>query len=400
MKNFRKDGSIYWTNIKILANNVFVFFSSVKLAVVLLLALFAITLIGTLYQADFGLYAAQQRYFYQWFFWGFGFLPLPAAKTLLVLFSINLACAAYSRYKFRLSKLGIVLIHYGILFLMIGAVISHYLGQESFISLKEGDKTTFSEDYYVSELVIWKEKRAKDGLVEQKGQAYSLKKMPNINSPIDETIFFSDFNLALRPIYFFPNASPAPFLEDGIESASGLKAINFKKMPVQREQSLPGGVFELRADYLQDPKVVLLWEGELSPYTLETPSGTLYMKIRRKRYVLPFEIELKKFKRETYYASDIPKEFESEVDIIKNNLKLPARIYMNNPLRTDGYTLFQASFAIDEQGSKRSIFATVENFGYLLPYISSIIIALGLFYHFVYMMIIRVKRRNARLTKV
>jgi hypothetical protein len=48
---------------------------------------------------------------------------------------------------------------------------------------------------------------------------------------------------------------------------------------------------------------------------------------------------------------------------------------MNNPLRYDGETFYQASFDRDDQGS---ILQVVRNPGWLTPYFSCVLVGLGL----------------------
>ena len=50
---------------------------------------------------------------------------------------------------------------------------------------------------------------------------------------------------------------------------------------------------------------------------------------------------------------------------------------MNNPLRFKGYTFYQAHYE-EEEGIKTSVLAVVKNYGRLFPYISSIIMCIGI----------------------
>jgi len=52
---------------------------------------------------------------------------------------------------------------------------------------------------------------------------------------------------------------------------------------------------------------------------------------------------------------------------------------MNQPLRYDGKAFYQASFG---KGDTLSILQVVENPGWLLPYISCVLVTLGLLIHF------------------
>ena len=63
---------------------------------------------------------------------------------------------------------------------------------------------------------------------------------------------------------------------------------------------------------------------------------------------------------------------------------------MNEPLRHKGYTFFQAF--IDDSEVETTVLATVKNYGRLFPYISSIIMSIGLI-HLLVMMPKMVKRK-------
>lgn len=90
---------------------------------------------------------------------------------------------------------------------------------------------------------------------------------------------------------------------------------------------------------------------------------------------------LKEFKHDIYPGTDIPKNFSSLV-----RLADPSRaedrdvlIYMNHPLRYGGKTFYQASFG---QNDRLSVFQVVRNPGWLIPYLSCVMVAAGLLLHF------------------
>ena len=56
-----------------------------------------------------------------------------------------------------------------------------------------------------------------------------------------------------------------------------------------------------------------------------------------------------------------------------------ALIYMNHPLRYGGKTFYQASFG---QNDRLSVLQVVRNPGWLIPYLSCTLVALGLLLHF------------------
>ena len=65
-----------------------------------------------------------------------------------------------------------------------------------------------------------------------------------------------------------------------------------------------------------------------------------------------------------------------------NDGSVPFKIEMNEPLRYSGYTFFQSSFTDDEM---TSVFQVVKNPSWLMPYLSSFIIVLGLFVQMIFL---------------
>ena len=70
------------------------------------------------------------------------------------------------------------------------------------------------------------------------------------------------------------------------------------------------------------------------------------------------------------------------INLIEKEIPRRVLIQMNEPLRHRGYTFFQASFieGLDEEATG---LAVVKNYGRLFPYISSIIMSVGLLLHLI-----------------
>ncbi len=116
--------------------------------------------------------------------------------------------------------------------------------------------------------------------------------------------------------------------------------------------------------------------------------------MRPRRYDLPYSVTLKKFSHDVYPGTQIPKNFSSLV-----HLSNPARgeerdvlIYMNQPLRYDGKAFYQASYG---KGDTLSILQVVTNPGWMLPYVSCLLITLGLLGHFGITLFNALKARQA-----
>ncbi|MBI3875852.1 MAG: cytochrome c biogenesis protein ResB, partial [Verrucomicrobia bacterium] len=116
--------------------------------------------VGTVAQADEGLYYAQARYFKSWVVWGFTFfghrvpLPLPGGYIIGFTLLANLSAAHFSRLKFTKKKTGIFMIHAGLILLLLGQLGTDLLSVESALRLEEGETKNYSEDFQSNELVF------------------------------------------------------------------------------------------------------------------------------------------------------------------------------------------------------------------------------------------------------
>src|SRR5690349_11272388 len=93
--------------------------TSLRLTVVLLALSIVLVFVGTVAQADEGLYNAQERYFQHWIVVGISFfghhIPLvwPGGYLLGTALLINLLAAHIQRFQWTWKKLGIHLAHIG-----------------------------------------------------------------------------------------------------------------------------------------------------------------------------------------------------------------------------------------------------------------------------------------------
>jgi hypothetical protein len=113
---------------------------------------------------------------------------------------------------------------------------------------------------------------------------------------------------------------------------------------------------------------------------------TYELDLRYKRHYKPFSLQLLKFTHEKYRGTETPKNFASRVRIQRPDTgeNREVLIYMNNPLRYNGETYYQASFdpRNDELVNKVTVLQVVRNPSWLTPYFSCILVALGMIVQF------------------
>src|SRR5258706_8106648 len=127
------------------------FFTSLKLTVTLLAFAIVLVLVGTLAQADEGLYGAQAHYFKQWIVIGanlFGHkvpLLLPGGYLIGVMLLFNLVCAPIYRVRLTTEKIGIQLAHAGVIVLLVGQLSTDLLSHEMQMHFTEGETRNYSD---------------------------------------------------------------------------------------------------------------------------------------------------------------------------------------------------------------------------------------------------------------
>lgn len=95
-----------------------------------------------------------------------------------------------------------------------------------------------------------------------------------------------------------------------------------------------------------------------------------------KTFKLPFQVFLEKFTKKDYPGTQTPMAFESLVKI--NNTAPSTKIFMNEPLNRDGYTLYQASYLLRPGETPISVFSVNWDPGRWIKYIGSLILVVGI----------------------
>jgi len=340
-----------------------------------LLILFALVLFGTLYQTENGLYEAQKKFFGYGIVLVGGWFPLPAASLVLWVLSVQLTITLFFILPLHLKKIGLWISHSGVLALLIGGFITQMMSVESQLTLGEGETGNYTTSYHDWELAFW----------ERNGDTNTVFALSDGMLVPGQRLEVIPYDLALTVQAYFPNSAAFNEKVTGGKlpyvNPSGIASIEQKKPEKEVTQNVPGMVFTLH-EKGKPNKEVLLYGMEMQPLILRNKGKTIFCQLRLKHYPLNIAIKLIDFKRDLHPGTDMAANYESTVEVLEGQSSRPVRIYMNNPLRYEGYTFFQASFSQERSGAERSTFAVVTNPGRLLPYISSLTVFGGLLIHF------------------
>jgi hypothetical protein len=369
-----------------MSNKFFKFLSSLKLTVACLVCALILVFVGTLAQVSDGLYDAQARYFRSLFvFWhpgggDLGIPVFPGGYLLGWVLLINLLAAHYTRFKFTWNKIGIFMTHGGLILLLLGQFFTERLQTESSLRLEEGDAKNYSEAGRETELVfIDKSDTEEDTVIAIPESMLATGReiqAPNLPFTVRVDRYHRNSNIQMH----------APMVSTNeVAASNGLGArLELFEAPVTAkmdQRNVPSAVISIagagapEGNWLVSP---MLDEGQ----PIQVGDKTYHAQFRFTRYYTPYTIQLVDFKHDKYIGTEKAKNFSSRVilDDPSTGENREVTIWMNHPLRYAGTTYFQASF---EPGRDDvTILQVVKNPTWLTPYVSVIIIGLGLTIHF------------------
>jgi hypothetical protein len=331
---------------ELLKNTVISWLSSPKIAVICFVALGILIVAGTIYQSEYGLYQAQEKFFNSWISF-IGPIPVPSAKSIMWLLFINLSFALIFRFNYSWKNLGLIISHLGIIFLLVSGFLTDSFSQESFLKLQEGESSNISEDYYQWQIKV---RSNTDNSI----KTFNLDKL----EPGDNLTE----NIRIEKIYKNAKLFETPF------AGTILKELETSK---EYEANIPA----------------LILEGNIEKY-LEAETRNFIQNdeysiiLQRKKYQLPFSIKLIDVSRDLHPGTEIAKSYKSHISVTDSGLTRELNISMNKPFRTGAYTAFQAGYGIDQDSNEFTVLAIVENSSYSLAYWATLIASLGLFINF------------------
>lgn len=369
--------------------------SSMTIGIVALLFLFIIVLIGTFAQIKHGIFYVQETIFNPWFitipYRGMTLPVFPGGALAGLVLLVNLILSTALRIKWHAKKSGLFLVHLGLVILLLGGGLTSCVSRESQLYLEEGDSSFYSEDFQATELVIIDGTHPNYDFLTAV-PASVIKKQPMImhdSLPFDiEVLRFYD-NAQLKEV---ASESRIPAAETGIGAQLTITPLErFTKDDQKNNVSCL-----LRFHYNGTTTGTYLFSIDITgTQRIDIDGRPFYIQLRPTRYYFPFKVTLKTFSHDVYPGSTIPKNYSSLLEIhdFESDSTRDVLVYMNHPFRSDNYTFYQASFGQDKPSS---VLQVVYNPTWLVPYLSCIIISIGLTLHFLIHLLAFLRRRKMR----
>lgn len=368
---------------------------SYGLCCVCLFVLFLLTYFGTLHQVDNGLHSAKQAFFNSWFLWadvGDWKVPyFPAGVTAMSVLTLNLIVGGLLRIRWSVKNTGVIIIHFGIIYMMAASLVKLTNSTEGHLSLWEMDDPSTQIDeresghfvsYTLWEVAIWEINREAnstqlilpdDSFSDLSGDDSRKFKSPEL--PFDLTLKGFVTNSRIMP--------KGPQWKAEGEVIDGYGILEMPKSP-QSERN----VAAMHAEVLVDgtPYKAILSGDQKSPWVIDVSGKRFAIDMRHRRYPMPFDIHLEDFIKEDHPGMTMAKSYRSHVTKTDEKGNEKVLIQMNEPLREGGLVLFQSGWGPQTpnySGPNYSVFSVVRNPSDKWPEYAMWVITLGLVITFV-----------------
>jgi hypothetical protein len=281
-------------------------------------------------------------------------------------------------------KAGIVLLHAGIVLMMCSELVTARTAHEGMMRVNEGQTVNYVENSQEVELAFTD--RSNPGYDDVAVVPQTLLATPGVVSSPD-----LPFDIEIQPGQFFKNARLRELRSNDRNPATQGVGLGYMAEKIGEEAGASSsGAVDLSAAYIglrekggsARKAETYLVAVELSSGNILQPvttGGKTYdVQLRFKRTYKPYEVYLKKFRFERYAGTEKPKDFSSFVRVrdLERGTDRDVRIWMNNPLRYRGDTIYQADW--DHATEKGTVLQIVTNQGWMVPYVGCMIVAVGL----------------------
>lgn len=357
---------------------------SLKITVLGLFLLMVLTIWGTLYQAEHGLYSAQERFYQSWSFPLAGPIPFPGAQTVMLLLFINLAASLAFMALTRRLRVGFIATHAGLALMLAAGGVTFYFGRSANLSLAEGEAANVALSSQEWELAMMPANSGPQRVV----SALDARQLrPGRRIPLPGT----EFALHIDSYHRNCIASRAATANAPVNGAGHTTLV--RKPPAGEPGEDRPGMIATLEERGKERGRILLWGGDPTPTALPGDRETMVIGLRRLHMPLPATIRLLDFRRELHPGTGMARSYSSQVSVEGSTESArKVLISMNKPLRIGGYTFYQSSFASGPGGSEVSTLAVVRNQARLLPYYATGLTGLGMLIHFTGLLLIRLRQ--------
>ena len=370
-----------------LLGKIYDFLSGFHLATATLLLLLVLTWLATLEQIDHGLYPTLNKYF-SWK--SVFFVPelngkklpliLPGGYYVSALLLLNMILGGIVRIKKGPKQIGNLISHFGIVFMLLGGGVAHHFSERGNMAVGEGETSDTAEDYfeYVIEVA-----EVKDGKHEEI-HVVRGKYLTDLTGGKSRIFDFEGIPFALEVSGYLKNAQPVSALERAPAEGERVTDDYYlaeKPSDVTTERNLAGAYARVIFEDGKKSEPFILAGASFYPFTVRDGDRLFTVDMRKRLWPMPFEVKLDTFKADFHPGTSRPAKFVSDISRLENGQSSEVTIQMNEPMRYEGFTFFQASYGPPGAGPgdrMYSVFEVVKNPADKWPEYSLYVVAFGM----------------------
>jgi hypothetical protein len=283
---------------------------------------------------------------------------------------------------FGRRKAGIVLVHAGLILMLLGEYITGIGAEEGRMMIPEFGSSNLVVDAREVELAFVAEDE--DGkltnVVIPESMIVSAQKK-------DEKIQDAALPLSVRVDAWMANSSPLPRLAQNDPTQVVWSAAERPEVTgTEQSEDRPSAVVTLYDDGERVGQYTLsTWE-YFKPVPVEVDGKTWEVALRFKHMPLDYTLQLNDFRHDTFTGTRTARNYSADLWLQTANESgsRDAYIKMNQPLRYDGKAFFQSGFFQKPMNRNLgTILQVADNPGAWVPYLSCVVVTVGLTVHFV-----------------
>ncbi len=361
--------------------------SGFHLATATLLLLLVLTWLATLEQIDSGLYPTLNKYFS----WKSLFLipeingkmvpvVLPGGYWVSAVLLLNMILGGIIRIRKGWRQAGNLIAHFGIVFMLIGGGVAHHFSERGNMAVGEGEVSDTAEDYF--EYVVEVREVTKDA--EEKVHVIRGEYLTDLTDGRSRVFDFEGIPFSLEVSGYIINGQPVSALERAPareELVVDQYYLAEKPGEVNAEANFAGAYARVISKDGEKSQPFILAGASFYPHTVRHEDRIFTIDMHKRLWPMPFEVKLDKFIADFHPGTSRPAKFISEIRRVEDGRETPVIIQMNEPMRHNGYTFFQASYGPPgaRPGDRMySVFEIVRNPADHWPEYSLYVVAFGM----------------------
>ena len=315
------------------------------------------------------------------------------------------------------KRSGVVVLHAGVLLMMFGQWFVSQYDVEEQITVWEGETVDWAHDIRRVELaIIDKAKSAdKDDVTAiplmangTRSKYLDAKRIEHESLPFNVEVLDYFINSSLKAVdkptkatkgHGKTTEASAAKEATGTDSFVNQASVYVRITDKDSDEDL--GTYLLSQVQMQQGRGPMASLIEFDKETVEVGDKEFDIQLRFKRNYKPYSVNLVDVTREDYVGTTTPRVYASVVRLKdeEHNFDRELKIWMNNPQRYAGETFYQSGY-IPFGSKEATTLQVVRNSGWMIPYVSCVVVGEGMLLHFFFVLLRFLNRRSSAQTLI